>query len=382
MKEDGQKIRNGRFVTESDNLFMIYEFEKNPTDYKVVLVKRPIGTSDQQNQIRGIDTNNGGLVIQDGRIMPCPPGCSYCNNPTSCLTCATGFVLDSNNFCLRCSPLCATCTEGDTITCASCVKGFYLDTGSCKRCHDSCLTCTGSTSSSCTACKVGFYVVGTTVAGVTTGTCTACIDNCNVCTAPSVDTDPLCDTCKIGYVYHPTSKKCVKCIAGCSFCKYDKIYQCDRCENGFEPVYDQNNVLTTCKRCPDNCKSCTGGNCTECRPGLRVVNNKCVDQCRLPCKDCTDTSPDKCTSCIGGYNLVEQACAPDLTCNTNKTCTFCPIGYNLLAGECLQCKGGDNCRTCDNINIEKCASCVRGYYLTSSQTCAACNITGCITCDN
>jgi hypothetical protein len=80
--------------------------------------------------------------------------------------------------------------------------------------------------------------------------------------------------------------------------------------------------------------------------------------------------------------LVEQACVPDLTCNTNKTCTFCPIGYNLLTGECLQCKGGDNCRTCDNINIEKCASCVRGYYLTSSQTCAACNITGCITCDN
>ncbi len=33
-------------------------------------------------------------------------------------------------------------------------------------------------------------------------------------------------------------------------------------------------------------------------------------------------------------------------------------------------------------DIDRCASCVKGYYLTDTATCAACNITGCISCDN
>lgn len=58
------------------------------------------------------------------------------------------------------------------------------------------------------------------------------------------------------------------------------------------------------------------------------------------------------------------------------------MGYNLVLGVCYQCNGGDNCRTCDNNNIEQCASCNRGFFLTQSSTCKACNITGCVTCSS
>jgi len=147
--------------------------------------------------------------------------------------------------------LCATCSETAPETCTSCQPGFYLNSGECLRCDTNCLTCSGSGSSSCTSCKVGFYPLS--------GVCTACIENCISC-SPSATNTNLCNTCQLGYVYNPTLKVCVKCINGCTHCRSDKINFCDKCSNGFEPVFT-NGIITSCKACPFNCKTCLAGVC-------------------------------------------------------------------------------------------------------------------------
>ncbi len=153
----------------------------------------------------------------------CISGCSNCVNPTSCISCFDGFVLDSNNFCTRCVKPCKSCTTDALDTCLSCFSGFYLSSGTCIRCHDSCLTCSSSAADNmCTSCKVGFYIDSAT----DTGACAPCIEDCVKCSKQIAATDALCEVCKLGSVYHPTVKKCIKCISGCFNCKYNKIHQC------------------------------------------------------------------------------------------------------------------------------------------------------------
>jgi hypothetical protein len=155
--------------------------------------------------------------------MLCPPGCAVCTNPTSCSSCQNGFVLDANNFCIKCAGNCKTCTTSELDVCLSCFNGFYLSTGTCLRCNETCLTCTSSPAATdCSACKVGFFIDATDAPG----SCAPCIENCVKCSKNISASDPLCEVCKMGSVYHPKLKKCIKCIAGCMNCKFDRIHQC------------------------------------------------------------------------------------------------------------------------------------------------------------
>jgi len=360
-------VKNLRIFEEGENLIAIYESQFG-TD--VTLLKRVIGSQTQRQAVSGISSRDAGLLVQNGQVQLCPAGCSYCLNPNSCETCLNGFTLDSSKSCLRCAPLCKTCASTDLSTCTSCLDGYYESSGVCVRCSDNCVTCTTS-SANCLTCRPGYYV--------SSGACIPCVDNCVSCN-PVTATDALCDSCRKGFVYSSVSQSCVKCVAGCSVCNPERVYECVSCATGFETVTTNNTV--TCTKCPNNCNTCSSGTCQECRTGFRLSNNTCVAQCRLPCQDCSDVDPTNCTSCVGGYTFNNQTCVPDLTCNSNKTCTSCPLGYNLVLGVCYQCNGGDNCRTCGNTNIEVCASCNRGFYLTSTYKCKACNIKDCSTCSN
>lgn len=281
------------------------------------------------------------MYIFNGQVELCRSGCSLCVNNNTCQGCLPGYVLDTYGLCLKCAPMCKTCALTDLNSCTSCVDGYYQSGGSCLKCHDTCITCSGSTISQCNSCKVGFYL--------SSNICAPCIENCLAC-RPLVDADLLCDTCRIGYVYSPTTKTCVKCISGCAYCNPDKVYDCVKCGDGFENVTTTNTVTnvtkTTCVECPKDCKHCFNGSCLACRNGLRFVNNTCMPQCRLPCRECLATNSTNCTSCVAGYTFNGTDCVPDLTCNTTKTCTGCPSGYNLIMGQCFQCNGGVNCTAC------------------------------------
>lgn len=174
--------------------------------------------------------------------------------------------------------MCATCLSVNPQTCTSCLPGYYLDNleTQCIRCHPECLTCFGPNSNDCLTCIVGFYH--------NAGSCLSCdIDNCVSC-SPSLSNPNSCDICRLGFVFHPTLQECVKCITGCTHCKYDKVYECQECSNGFEPIINVNGVITKCKPCPLNCIRCQGRVCLECRLSLRLVNNTCAPLCKLPCK--------------------------------------------------------------------------------------------------
>jgi hypothetical protein len=67
-----------------------------------------------------------GLDLQDGRCLPCAPGCTGCQGGR-CVGCSAGYWL--NNFaCVACTEHCATCALGG---CTSCAPGFVPSRGAC-----------------------------------------------------------------------------------------------------------------------------------------------------------------------------------------------------------------------------------------------------------
>ena len=164
-----QNLMGGEVTNENGTLFATFEVQKPGGEINVV--KRLIGSSTLQNTIKGMETLDSGVVIVNNTVMLCPPGCSYCTNPTSCSSCQNGFVLDSNNFCNKCTGPCKTCTTSELDTCLSCFNGFFLSSGSCLRCNDTCLTCSSPAATDCSSCKVGFYIN----AADAPGSCAPCI---------------------------------------------------------------------------------------------------------------------------------------------------------------------------------------------------------------
>ena len=63
-------------------LSVIYESQQGY--YDVALIKRGVGSLDLQSAIKGIESQDAGFLVQNGQIMLCPQGCSYCVNPSTC----------------------------------------------------------------------------------------------------------------------------------------------------------------------------------------------------------------------------------------------------------------------------------------------------------
>lgn len=188
-----------------------------------IIVSKNIGTADNQILANKLDAS---VVIQNGIILPCPPGCRTCNDPQNCLGCYPGFYVDSSNKCKKCVSGCSACVDGTACSASSCLPGRYYSGGNCPSCDSSCLTCTGSATTNCDSCKLGYYLTGST-------TCVACTQaNCDVCTPT---TGAACTRCRTGFVWDSSASLCVACISGCSKCKATKLWECDTsCPTGFE----------------------------------------------------------------------------------------------------------------------------------------------------
>ena len=65
------------------------------------------------------------------QCVSCPTGCSTCSSKANCLTCSSGYTLQSNTVsgtagtCVICASPCSTCS-GNSFTCTSCITGFKL----------------------------------------------------------------------------------------------------------------------------------------------------------------------------------------------------------------------------------------------------------------
>ncbi len=179
--------------------------------------------------------------------------CASCNS-VQCLSCISGFYLDSNKDCSACSYRCAQCKSENH--CIKCLDTNVLDetTHSCNTFCNSqisyCVTC--SSKNICTSCAGGYYVN-------LSNTCSPCTDiaNCINCSSGS-----KCDVCKQGY-YVNNSSKCALCtIANCAQC--DKDGTCLSCNQNYHQSEDKKSCLSNERRF----------SCSD--PNFMRIGNLCV----------------------------------------------------------------------------------------------------------
>ena len=294
------------------------------------------------------------------QCRPCPPSCSSCTDPSSCLSCAEGGVpvngtcsqpCASGEYfnitmrqCLRCSSACSSCKDG--YSCTSCVGKLLLTeegrclsscpqhtvadltTRRCKTilCHHSCATCRGPEPNDCLSCSFPRKLHQHTCleqcphnAYPANASCKPCHTSCATCGGPLASD---CDSCPHG--------------------RYLDHYHCvEQCSAGAFPSDDGR-----CLSCPRNCLQCSNvHSCSRCMPSFIYLpaEQQCVTACPVGqysngvmCQRC----PAPCTSCLSAQN-----------------CTSCSSGHALLPhqGSCLTC--------CTEHTSSPCCDC------TSSQSC-------------
>ena len=283
-----------------------------------------------------------GYYLSNGACESCPVHCQSCTQGGSCLTCRDHFVFNgtqcvpaSTNFIEEigvesvlglfrlCNRGCLVCASA---SCTACSYGFYLVAGECQPCPTNCKTChvvttvsnitdangtnitnTTSTvtcltcypsyallSSGCTVCSSSLCVrcdynihfcllCGVGFTPDAAGQCQACADNCAFCGEGGPGT---CDTgsCGVGYARF-NSSVCIKCLAGCSSCSSSPPYSCIGCRVG---TYLADAVTQTCLNCPEGCSACSDAStCTSCYPLFRLSGSLCLEECTLPCLECS-----------------------------------------------------------------------------------------------
>ncbi len=297
---------------------------------------------------------NNTAPLPDGS---CPLGCHFTcatcsapNDPTACLSCKSGAVLNPVTGTCDCLPGGIREPDGSCIVLTPpvctppCPPGFYCNnaTLSCLPCLSPCVTCTSATN--CTSCLPGYALSPAGVCIPCPPTCTSCATNGNG--------GLICTSCAPGYIL--VNGACVRCPTAISFCSRVVNCACQQCAPGYylaDPV--------TCLPCPanlTNCLQCLNATyCLACRAPylLDTISRKCkcpqakCSQCMsnyqycLKCKDgyyygpdhqckpcystcgiCNEYGQDKCMTCPLGASMRRKA-----GCNTGEC--YCPPGYTI-----------------------------------------------------
>ena len=207
-------------------------------------------------------------------------------------------------------------------------------------------------------------------------------------------TPNFCQTCATGMTVS-ASGLCITITTNISNCQlYSGASTCAYCANGFQL---SGNTCVTCQ--VEGCQTCSANNtCSSsgCLSGYTfVTGGTCaLTECPPQCSSCTGNS-GVCTGCIAQFNPTPAPNGTCLTCNVancavcnnqdTTTCVTCKIPYVLSNGICSFPCDTDLCSICNQDQQGTipgtCAGCVQGYYLTASNSCAACNRAPvCLTC--
>ena len=308
-----------------------------------------------------------------------------------CLTCFPNSFLAAG-ICTSCVSPCLSCLETNPTSCLSCPKGFLLNNNTCleNQCPLYCEVC--SSNVTCTQCQEGFVPIN--------GFCSPCLVGCAEC---STESPGLCLQCSLGTYLDPNSSKCIGCSPNCVTCLPDG---CMTCLTGFYLTADLTcapNCVAPCETCsetdPTSCLSCAVGytfntaavqncqedlscnstvSCTVCPFGFVLISQQCF-ACNSNCARCETTDPNLCTSCLVGQFLD--------TTDTTAVCANCPSGCDecLSSTVCLSCADGFTsitdasedspvqCRACRSPCLtcagtqRRCVTCVPGYTLTNGK---------------
>jgi len=159
---------------------------------------------------------------------------------------------------------------------------------------------------------------------------------------------------------------------------------CLTCNYGSFPFGGQ------CVNNPSGCDIYDGTKCLVCSFGNYFVNGSCYSSSN-PLGCIAWDAQGLCASCFPGYysgynpgssTTAAPYCVPcDSSCQacsgSATNCIPCPAGQYQLNGQCLLCNSTTpNCASCNANQTSSqptCTSCMTGYHLTTSNTCASGN---------
>ncbi|CAD8053689.1 unnamed protein product [Paramecium primaurelia] len=341
----------------------------------------------------------------------CPEGTYNQINTYNCYACALG---------------CATCIDGASNQCITCLPDYFLlGTSTCTsicnvspdliqdwvngKCVKQCpsgsflqtlqngyLACKDTCpvyyySNICVAtCPTQTYLDGT-LCNPCAGPCSECygvdIDQCTKCDSGYYLADTTCvDTCPSTKPYaNLANQACVLscpdylylakkvCFSPCpGFLAY---YELDGKKECVDQCYSKSYLSSgRCYSCNSICKECYGpinGNCLQCESPYFLYQQKCQNTCPFY-TDYTDrVCKESCPS-----NTVIQGMKCQTSCNTgyvlyNQFCvTTCPTFTYKVGNNCYVCNS--LCRTCFGPSVSQCYSCIENYLIngnTCTQTC-------------
>ncbi|CAD8043829.1 unnamed protein product [Paramecium primaurelia] len=147
-------------------------------------------------------------------------------------------------------------------------------------------------------------------------------------------------------------------ITGHKTCQLiDSVYSFNGCINGYELLNGE------CVQCPNNCKVCSSGVCSQCMWPYTLKNALCFED-----RNCMK------------YDYIYDS--EGMPIDTN--CLQCDVGYFKKGTRCASCQdepGLEKCFICHNEN--ECNGCFATHYLTDDKKCApytvGCNLP-CQTC--
>ncbi|ELP87163.1 protein serine/threonine kinase, putative [Entamoeba invadens IP1] len=199
-------------------------------------------------------------------------------NNKGCQRCPSGYYLNKNS-CEKCSNECLSCYNATY--CISCNSGYFLDSSmKCRTLGELEKKCdvTLPTGGGCAICKVGYYKVEKD--------CNECDKSCDIC----VKKDE-CLSCKEGYFKIPSeSNKLCLSNTTLSNCLESNFEGCESCENSY---YLQNG---RCLNCEENCLKCYNADeCISCANEYILSNGKCVYYSTIV--NCILSNDSKCIKC-------------------------------------------------------------------------------------
>lgn len=295
---------------------------------------------------------------------------TFDNNTSSCLTCQTGYYLDSNSQCVAFpdEPIENCLHYASGTACSECVQGFYImKDGSCVYIQSSlqindCISYDGTAKTvSCIDCKSDFYL--------SNNMCSRRIFSRDGLITNCAAVDPVadkCGVCKPLYYLTNNGKSCLEQILNCD--KYlpssaDMLLRCAACKSGYFITYT-NTTQGTVTNCVeggiDNCSTYVDEsplNCAVCENKYVLKLGVCTLSNNINgCTQYSTTSLNACSQCDvkSSYNFIVES-----VCQT----TTSPIPY------CVQYSGG-------TLSSPICSQCASGYYLNSN-SCVLLNIDNC-----
>ena len=322
----------------------------------------------------------------------CVENCLKCNNEYECsqclekfvlheglcnlTTCPSGYisVLNNNNKskeCIQCTGNCNSCLEADTSHCSTCMDGFLLHENKCvpfcpertyqtqekginicNKCNPKCLTC--SDAEYCLSCEEPLF-----------------LDYLNKDFNENKIEGICVDKCSSGYI--EINRKCVACneSSKCNKCKAEDTSICLECKKGLYLLNDicvdvcpdryfVNSLANTCEPCLVTCNKCDNNyECLECLNGLHFVektSNQMLNKCDV-CSErnvvingvCKECKVDNCKICDSNSEFICSVCKSSFVMHNNICLIECPKGmYKDEFNNCQNCSA--NCLNCNDSN--------------------------------